>query len=556
MDDRVQEVLKRHEKMKGGRGNWNSQWQEIADRVWPERGNFAMERTDGQKRGEKIFDSTPVHALPRFAAAMESLIVPMTQKWHSLRVSEDELNESANVKRWCESVRDHLFVLRYRPKARFQPNISGALREIGAFGNGVVFVDYDQKVRGFTYTNCELSTCWWTQRHTGEIDTFHREYKLRAAAVGRQFIDAGPLPEGLAGKIEKDPDQWLTVVHCVWPSDALSNLQGVYKRPFASWYVCLETKERLGEERGYDVMPYCVGRDDLASGESYGRGPGGRSLADIKQLNEMRKTIIRRAQKIVDPPLIAHEDGAMPAFSLRPGAINGGFMSADGKPLIAPLEVGGDIRIGLEEINDITGKINAAFCVDLFQILTDKGGQMTATEVMIRLQEKAQLIGPPAAKLQGDLIGSIIEVELAYLATNGAFGPHSPYAPPPELEGLETTPLYTAPVNQLMEMPGAVAINNWISALANVTAIDPNAADAIDTDGTAAVLANAFGVPQKAQRSPEEVQQRRQAKAAQANAQLAIQAAPQLAAAAKDAATAQATQATTGLPGTTLPIPQ
>jgi hypothetical protein len=68
-------------------------------------------------------------------------------------------------------------------------------------------------------------------------------------------------------------------------------------------------------------------------------------LTDIKIVQEMTKTILKAAQKALDPPLLLQEDGALSAFDLRPGALNFVGVDAAGNPTVQALEFGYDIAI-------------------------------------------------------------------------------------------------------------------------------------------------------------------------------------------------------------------
>ena len=115
MDTRAQEVVDGYDRLKGDRGTWESHWQETAERVWPSMAEMTGWRTPGEKRTEKIFDSTAVRALPRFAATIDSMLTPATQKWHGLETGIPELDENIEAMRWHEAVRDRLFRARYAP---------------------------------------------------------------------------------------------------------------------------------------------------------------------------------------------------------------------------------------------------------------------------------------------------------------------------------------------------------------------------------------------------------------------------------------------------------
>lgn len=500
VDARVQELKRRHERVRAGRSTWESHWREVADRVMPAHGDFQGRVEPGSKRTEKIFDSTATTALPKFAAALESLMIPTTQKWHGVRLQDERLNERDDVKRWCEAVRDIMFATRNRPAGRFQSNVNAALQEIGMFGNGIVFAD-DRHGGGYgrsptiMYRAIPLSQCYFAESFAGDIDTVHREYRQTARQVKQQF---GALPPGMASRAEANIDREFTILHCVAPA---TDIQGAKYRhfPIASYYLSVETDELL-EESGYRVMPYSAGRFQLSPNECYGRGPAMYALADIKTLNEMSKTNLRAGQKAVDPPLMLADDGSLQAFSLRPGALNYGGMSSSGQRMVEPLLTGQQLPIALEMEDQRRQAINAHFYINLFMILVENH-QMTASEAMLRAQEKGQLLGPSAARLQSDLFGPNFAREFDILWNAGAL----PF-PPRGVDIAEAAPEYTAPLNRLIRSEDAVAMMRWVEQMAPLAQVrGPEVYDVVDPEAWGRELAEIDGVPLKVLRSPQAV---------------------------------------------------
>jgi hypothetical protein len=67
MDSRSEEVIRQQEQMQSNRGVWEEHWREIAERVLPRENWFqASDKTPGEKRTEKVFDSTAGLALRAF----------------------------------------------------------------------------------------------------------------------------------------------------------------------------------------------------------------------------------------------------------------------------------------------------------------------------------------------------------------------------------------------------------------------------------------------------------------------------------------------------------
>lgn len=510
----MHDLLRRHDRMKGLRGVWNSHWSEVAERVLPEYGNFNAVPTQGSKRSDRIFDATAVNALPKFASAMESILVPMTQKWHGMRMPDESANQADANKRWLEQVRDILFAVRARPTGRFQPNVNAALRGIGAFGNGIIFTE-DDPGKNILYRVCDLARCWIMESFTGAIDTVHREFTGTPRQLKQKF---GELPELLRGRADKDVDREFTILHCVRPSDEMSDRKYRHFR-FASWYVCVDTQEVL-EESGYRTMPYAVGRFDVAPSEVYGRGPAMYALPDIKMLNEMAKTNIRAGHKAVDPPLLIANDGALNAFSLRPGAMNYGGVNESGQQMVHPLVTGMQLPIALDMEDQRRRSVNDSFYITLFQVLVDNP-KMTATEAMLRAQEKGQLLGPSGSRLQGDLFGPIIAREFDILLNAGVIPP-----PPSGIYLDEVMPEYTAPLNRLMRSEEGASMMRWLEQMVPMAQVDPSALDVVDTEAWGRELAEINGVPMKVLLSPDAVAAKREGRAQAQQVEQMVAAAP------------------------------
>ena len=119
--DKVQDVIKRVEKARGDRGNWESHWTEIAELVLPSYSDLFESRgayvSNGEKKTEKQFDATAPSALTRFASVMESILTPRQQTWHSLKPSDQYLMKDYQTKLWYEEATKVLFRHRYGAKS-------------------------------------------------------------------------------------------------------------------------------------------------------------------------------------------------------------------------------------------------------------------------------------------------------------------------------------------------------------------------------------------------------------------------------------------------------
>ena len=271
------------------------------------------------------------------------------------------------------------------------------------------------------------------------------------------------------------------------------------------------------------------------------------ALAAIKNLNEMVKTMMRSAQMTVAPPLLVTEDALMRQFDMRSGSLNYGGLDMNGNEMVKALRLDGRFDLGEYMVDRATRIINDAFLVNLFQIRVDNP-QMTATEAMLRAQEKGQLLAPTMGRIQSEQFSVIVERELDILARAGSLPP----MPQALIEaGGEYAIEFSAPLNKLQRSEDAIGILRTQEALAPMAQIDPNVMDVFDVKEAARVLADVYGAPSRVLRSKKAVEKIDEDKRAQAEQAAMLQAAPIAASAAKDMAQAQqiARQTPGALPG-------
>lgn len=179
--------------------------------------------------------------------------------------------------------------------------------------------------------------------------------------------------------------------------------------------------------------------------------------------------------------------------------------------------------------------INDAFLVTLFQILVDSPN-MTATEAMLRAQEKGALLAPSMGRQQSEFLGPLIERELDILARAGVLPP----MPDALIQagGLIDVE-YQSPLNKAQRAEEGVAIMNTLQAITPLAQINPGVMDVFDPIAIARELAEINGVPAKVLRTEEDIQALKDQQAQAAQAQQLLQAAPVASGVVKDLAQAQ-----------------
>jgi hypothetical protein len=438
-----------------------------------------------------------------------------------------------------------LFRARYSPGANFASQAHETYMSLGAFGSGAIFVD-DWLGRGLRYRAISLAELYFAENFQGVVDTVHRRFELTARQAVRQFgLEA--LPEAIRTAAEREPERRFDFLHCVQPrEDADWSRHDWRGMAYASRYVAYEGRT-LVREAGYRTMRYAVSRYVTAPREVYGRSPAMTVLADIKTVNEMQKTLLRTGQLVAEPPILLTEDGALGPFKLRPGGLNYGALASDGTVLAQPFSVGANLPITLEMIERQRRVLNDAFLVSLFQILVDQP-QMTATEAMLRAQEKGALLAPTMGRQQSEMLGPLIQAEIDILAQAGVLPP----APEALLaHGGDVAIEYVSPLVRAQRADEGVGILRTLEQATALAQFDPDALLAIRADETVRALGEINGMPVRLMRPPDEVEAMRRARLEGDQLRQVLDAAPVVSRAAKDMAQAQALVA--GAPGQAAP---
>lgn len=519
------EIIGEYEQLSADRSHFEGQWKEIAERVIPaQRDKFdqkGWKSEQGQKKTEFLFDSTAAIALNRFTAILDSLLTPRNQTWHRLVASDPALNRIREVKLWFEEVNRLLFKYRYAPKANFASQNQQNYASLGSYGSGCMFVDklIDPSEKGLRYRNIHLGEVYFSENHQGIVDKALRYYPMTARQAVQKWGDK--VPDKIKNTNNKEENFFF--IHCVKPRTDKDPQRVDYKgMDYASYYVSIDGKMILSEG-GFSTFPYAISRYEQHPGEVYGRSPAMAVLPAIKTLNEEKKTLLKQGHRATDPVLLVHDDGVLDSLDLKPGAVNFGGVSADGRPMVHTLPTG-NVAIGKDMMDDERIVINDAFLITIFQILTETPA-MSATEVLERTKEKGILLAPTIGRQQSEYLGPMIEREIDVLIAQRLL-PRMPQAL--REAGGEFQIVYDSPLSRAQRAEEAAGLMRTVETALNVVNVtqNPEPLDFFDWDTIIPEVAEIQGVPFRWMKSLELVNQVRQGRAQQQQQQMMIQAAP------------------------------
>lgn len=493
----VTRIMQQFAELQTYRNTFASQWEEVAQLVLPNSRNtfyYGNYNWPGQKKTDRQVDATGMMALSRFAAICDSLLTPRNMFWHGLCANNEYVMKDRDTKLWFERVTKLLFKYRYAPTANFASQNLQNYTSLGAFGTNGMFIDQylgPGKIRGIRYKAIPLGELFIRENHQGQVDSYIRWFRLTARQAFEKWPDQIARLSNLQSSYEAQSESYFDFLQIVEPNaDYDPNRLDAKGKLYSSAYVSIQCKCLL-EQSGYHTFPIAVGRYDQAPGEVFGRSPAMMVLPALKTLNAEKRTFLKAGHRAGDPVLLTADDGLVD-FNMRPGALNKGGLSADGKRLVDILPVG-NIQITKEMMDEERSLINDAFLVSLFQILTESP-QMTATEVIERTNEKGILLAPTVGRQQSEYLGPVIDRELDVLARLGVLPPMPPRLR--EAEG-EYQVEYTSPMARAMkaqEVSGFMRTLSVVQDVVNITG-DPAPLDRFDFDTAIPAIAEIQGVP-------------------------------------------------------------
>lgn len=449
----VQRLVSMFDRAYRERANFSNHWQEIAEVIMPAGAVFTENNTtQGSKDYNDIYDSTGIHANELLSSGLFSMLTSPTSPWFTLALNDFQLNEDYNVKVWLTDVARILAYEIQRPQTGFTTAMHECYLEYGAYGNTVLYETESADMSSLLFQCIPLAESYFIENDEGVVDTLIRYYKRTASQLVERFGIENVSKEVRAAHRAHDEAKKFEVIHFIMPN-FMAQYQGIYttELPYLNVYIEKTSKHML-RMSGFEEKPFMAARFSKMPNEVYGRGPGSSSLPDLNMLQEIMRTIIRGAQKMVDPALQMPDQGFLNPPRVGPGYVN--YYRAGTQDRIEPLMTNGQPQVGDRLVEGLRATIREMFFVD--QLLLNTGPQMTATEVMQRTEEKLRLMGPVVGRASSEILSPMIIRSFGLLMRAGKLP-----EPPPILmnAGVKLRIIYNSPIFKAQEQ---VSANNFM----------------------------------------------------------------------------------------------
>jgi len=512
------------------KSSFDATWRELADFVKPKRLRaYTSDRNKGDRRNQKIIDSTATFALRTLQAGMHAGLTSPSRPWFQLSTSDPDLAKFKPVKQWLHDVTQ--LMLSRLLKSNIYTALPTLYADQGLFATAAMALMEDSRelFRCYPYP---IGTYAIGLSRRSTVDTFIREYQMSVRQLADEF---GLENLSITAKNLYDRGNYEAQVDVCWivapnPEHDPERLAAKYK----PWASCHFEKGAASDtflrESGFDEFPIIAPRWEATPEDVWGtESPGMNAIGDIKGLQTMTKRKAQAVEKMINPPLQAPSHLQNQVISLLPGGVTFADQTQANNG-IRPIH---DIVMSIEDvrvdINDMRYLIQTAFYQPLFLMMatadaTGANPQKTAREIEERHEEKLLALGPVVERNNDELHEPTIDRVYAMMDRAGEIPPA-----PPDLEGAELKVEYLSIMSQAQKLVGVTGLRNFLRDAAPLVEIFPETRYKIKPFRILDELGDAYGINPEILESDDvaegQLQQAQQAAAEQRQVEMAAQAA-------------------------------
>ena len=435
---------------------WHDQLSDVYEYFLPQRNLFETENT-GQKKMDRIFDSTSLTSIQQAASKLQENIAPIQARWAAFQPSNEvlELLKTGEFGVTEEQIRENLdkqgeIVFDYINRSNFGTQFYEAALDL-LIGTATLRIDEtDDEMNPIVFHCIPQKGIAFEEGPFGNIETHWRRFNVKARLLERMWRGI-EISQTIRSLIDNSPDSDVSVS------------EGVVFEPKAKkYYGCLwvNNEDRFSwiEDFG-ETSPWVTGRYTKVAGEVRGRGPAMQCLPDVRSLNKAKEFVLQKAAIDLAGMYTATDDGVTNPYNLTiaPGVVIPVGSNNTSNPSIMRLDTGTSLGLAQFEITELQNSIKLA----LFNDLRDPAGPVrTATEIAIESRELAKRIGSAFGRLQTEVLIPILKRVVAILTRRGLIMPI-------QLDGRDVDVKFPSPLARAQDGEDLLSLQQAIQFVAN-----------------------------------------------------------------------------------------
>lgn len=428
--------------------NWRSLLEDCYDYCLPNRNLFGDEQ-DGQKKMDKVFDSTAVEAIQDGAGKIQDNIAPIWMKWAVIRPSA-EVERMEGYEDFEQQIKEEQqkntdIIFDYINRSNFHSQFFESCVDL-LIGTNTLAIDETFKPDNpIVFSTIPQKGIAFSEGSDGVIHTHFRRHKLRARNIESTYVGF-EASQQIREKIDKDPECEVLIHQGIIHDEKTDTYHGV---------VWVDEEDKISWYMDYkDSNPWNTSRYTKVAGEVRGRGPAVQLLADIKTLNKIKEFSLQKAAIDLSGIWMATDDGVTNPYNmtLSPGVVMTVGSNNSQNPSLMRLDTSTNLNLVLFEVQNLENRIKRAFFGDL----RDPDSPVrSATEIALDSREMLKKMGSAFGRLQTELLIPIINRVAWILQRNGIIKPI-------KINGKLLTVQFTSPLAVAQDMQEMMAVQQAI----------------------------------------------------------------------------------------------
>ena len=445
----IQSLRKREKKAQADASRWRDLYDDVYEYCLPNR-NLYNEEEPGQKKMDKIFDSTAIESIQIGASKLQENIAPAWKKWAKLEPSS-QIKRHPKYSQYEGQIKESLdektnILFDYINNSNFHTQFYEASLDL-LIGTATMRVDenFDSDEDPIVFRTIPQFGVAFEEGPKGTIETHWRRLKVKARNVEREY-QGFEASQAVRDIINKSPESDIEL------------REGVVFDPKEKVYhgvVWVEGEDRLSWHEDFEQSsPWITSRYTKVAGEARGRGPAVQVLPDIKTLNKVEEFSLRKSAIDLAGIYTAVDDGVINPYNMTvaPGVVIPVGSNNNQNPTLARLDTNQRLDLALFEVDRLQNNIRRAF----FNDLRDPDAPVrSATEIAIEARELAKRIGSAFGRLQTELLIPILNRVLWILSRRGLIDNT-------KINGQDITAKFTSPLAVAQDSEDLLALQQAV----------------------------------------------------------------------------------------------
>ena len=283
---------------------------------WEECYAYALpHKLSSDKRAEALYDSTAENGVANLASSLLSQLTPPWSKWFGLTLGVDGAAAPSELEKYERILQSHF------DRSNFYVEAHQAYLDLATLGTAVLLFEEAPvgEASAFNFRAVPMAEIALEEQN-GKIESIFRRSYMSPCELAARFGTR------LTARAEAaSPDERIALVEAVTPRITSTGAQGYNYVAFAedAEHLLSPAARTVVKSGVFAHSPFIAFRWLKTPGETYGRSPVMKAMADIKTANKVVELVLKNASIAVAGVWQADDDGVinLDNLVLAPGTI-------------------------------------------------------------------------------------------------------------------------------------------------------------------------------------------------------------------------------------------